>query len=334
MNQELKILIVRQDRLGDLMMTLPAVNFLRKVFPKAEIDLSCQEMFRELLKGFCLEHRVGLVTSCHRTYDAALFLNGTLKDCWELVARKISIRVGMYSKPWSFFLLNHGLRQKRSQIPKNEAEFNLELAQILAGKLGICENPENPRTLLPIDQTSRARAHQKLTELGLGNLNRFVVFHPGMRGSALNVPVDSYWQLINLWEKRGFRVLISIGPEARDQELKRELLNRRPELPMVSGLNLPELGELFRMAEVVIAPSTGPLHLAHWVGAKTTGLFSPVRAQHPVRWAPWGGKVEPQVLIPEVNCPAKKDCVGPSCQFYNCMERADWKSLLLRAENG
>jgi len=111
--------------------------------------------------------------------------------------------------------------------------------------------------------------------------------------------------------------------------LKEKMLIKRPGLKVISGLKLPELAEFFRLCNLVIAPSTGPLHLASWVGTQTVGLFSPVKSQHPNRWAPWGGAKPSQVLLPQVDCPADRDCLGEKCRYFNCMVKTDWKNLLL-----
>ncbi|NBX68284.1 MAG: lipopolysaccharide heptosyltransferase family protein [Proteobacteria bacterium] len=327
-----KILVVRMDRLGDLLMSLPSLVYLRKSFPNSEIDLSCQKSFHELLRGFCDENRVGLVDSCQKHYDAALFLQGTFRDCFELFKWRVATRSGLFSKPWSFVLLNQGVRQRRSQTAKNEAEFNLDLAKALTSVWRVSSSEPTQPGCLPKDPKSYDEALKRLKDLGIDK--SFVVFHPGMRGSALNVSAEVYLQLMTTYEASGLKILLSVGPEKKDQEMKEKLMRWKSDLSVISGLSLIQLSEVFRLAETVVAPSTGPLHLAHWVGTKTVGLYSPVRAHHPIRWAPWGGIKKGKVLVPEVKCPAQRECLGASCELFPCMERADWKSLLLSAENG
>jgi ADP-heptose:LPS heptosyltransferase len=61
----------------------------------------------------------------------------------------------------------------------------------------------------------------------------------------------------------------------------------RPAFPVdLSGhLDLPSLGALFARCAVVVAPDTGPLHLATAVGAKTVAIFGP---SDPLRTGPVG----------------------------------------------
>jgi hypothetical protein len=333
MNQDLKILIIRRDRLGDVLMTLPSLVYLRGVFPEAKLDFYCQNNLHGLLKGFCDEISVGLVQNCEKKYDSVLFLNGEISDYWKIFTRKTAVRVGLYSKPASFLFLNGGIRQKRSSSGKNEAESNLELAQVLALALGIDQKFSKTESVLPLNEEARIKSVQFFSELGISKQSPIVIFHPGMRGSALNVSAKIYLNLMSEMEKRGYQIVLSQGPEQRDLDLKDQILQERPNLPVISGLTLAELAECFRLAEWVVAPSTGPLHLAHWVGVSTLGIYSPVKSQHPIRWGPWGGKKAATILVPQVSCPAHTECLGASCEFFNCMDNLKGKDLLLTLEN-
>lgn len=333
MNPSLKIVVIRRDRLGDLLMTLPSLIYLRENFSDAKIDFNCLKEFHDLLSPFCLKWNINLIDRTVERYDAALFLQGKWRDSWELFLTRTPLRVGNYSKFFSFFLLNAGLRQKRSSNGLNEAESNLELTHILIQRLGGKNKGLQFPLELPVSESSKFEAQKKWEQLKLNEQENVVIFHPGMRGSALNVPVNSYLELMGKFESKGFFPVLSVGPESRDVELKEQILQKYPNLKVVSGLKLSELAAFFSMAKSVVAPSTGPLHLAHWVGVETVALFSPIKSQHPKRWAPWGGKKRAQVLIPTVDCPAENRCLEQKCQYFNCMATQDWKSLLLLGES-
>ncbi len=332
MNDDLKILVVRRDRLGDLLMTLPTLVYLRQAFPNAFIEFCFCSEFHELLKDFLSQWNIQKIDQIEKKYDAALFLKGSLKESWDLIRHRIAIRVGAYSKLSSFFFLTHGIRQKRSLNGKSEAESNLEIAEIMVRRLGSEKRYKKEELLLPISGTNRNSALKRWYQLGLKETDKVAVFHPGMRGSARNLSAQSYLDLILEMESRGFVPVLSTGPEKQDKELREAILQKKADIRLVSGLSLSELAEFFRMASVVIAPSTGPLHLGHWVGVATYGLFSPVKSQHPRRWAPWGGKVPAKILLPKVDCPAFKACWKEKCQAFDCMAQTDWKSLLLAAD--
>ena len=51
------------------------------------------------------------------------------------------------------------------------------------------------------------------------------------------------------------------------------------------------------MARSVVAPSTGVLHLAAALGVPAIGIYSPLKVEHPRRWAPRGPRAT--FLVPD-----------------------------------
>ncbi|NBT57754.1 hypothetical protein EBT16_03110, partial [bacterium] len=128
--------------------------------------------------------------------------------------------------------------------------------------------------------------------------------------------------------------LVSVGPSEQDRKIWNHLRRSFPSLKRIEGVELSVLKEIFRKSRAVIAPSTGPLHLAHLVGVPVIGLYSPVQSHHPRRWGPWGGTQKAAVHLPQVDCPGRKACIGEVCREFNCMEKIDWASLILKELDG
>src|SRR5687768_6769753 len=47
----LKILVIQLRRLGDILLTTPAVRYLKQIFPEAQIDFLCEPVGRPLLEN-------------------------------------------------------------------------------------------------------------------------------------------------------------------------------------------------------------------------------------------------------------------------------------------
>ena len=332
---KLKILIARTDRLGDVLLALPALAYIRRAIPEAEIDFLCRldvgDVIRPTLDALRIQTLFlpdGDKLKFVKKYAACLFLFWEERLCKAAFWSNIPIRMGIYSKPLSYLLLNSGIRQHRSLARKNEALYNLDLARKLLSKLGFNEElPIDEKMTLETDEMSKRRAEQTLAQHALTKSN-FIIVHPGMGGSALNVSAENYIEIIQKLKESGEEVVLSLGPLPIDQGLGTRIQAKIPGLKVVQGLTLPALREFFRLAKVVLAPSTGPLHLAHLVGTKTVGIFSPVLSHSMVRWAPWGGSGESLTLSPQVPCPAKQDCLGDACEYFPCMDKADWVNLI------
>ncbi|NDC25589.1 MAG: lipopolysaccharide heptosyltransferase family protein, partial [Proteobacteria bacterium] len=261
----------------------------------------------------------------------------SLYSDWPIALRAflqgIPVRVGQFSKLWSFVFFNRGLRQKRSAADRSEGVYSLELAQKVCQELGNQKTLNPLPILFPENKTASEEAKRFLRQLGVDEETAFLVVHPGMAGSALNISAQDYSEVIRKLSKK-IMVLVSEGPLPNDKMIVEAIEKEVPELRKVKGLSLMVLQEVFRRSRGVIAPSTGPLHLAHLVGVPTIGIYSPVRSHHPRRWAPQGGLVEPRIIFPEVACPAKNQCLGSSCPLFDCMKKVDWAGLILEAVDG
>lgn len=318
-----RIIVFRTDRLGDVLLSLPALQLIRKSRPQAALRFVCRPEHHEVLAPLLQSMAIDLAgndSPWGGAFDAALFLFAEREDLREAKRQGIRTRVGMLSKWWSPFFLTAWLRQRRSEAIQNEAEYNLDLARVLLKKLEAPLAEPSPLQL-PVNPIAQAEARQLVPREGT------FVIHPGMSGSALNPSSDRYAEIIQALQTKG-PVVVTIGPASWDQRMKQELAFKVPGVNFIEGVSLAVLAEIFRRARAVVAPSTGPLHLAHYVGARTIGLFSPVRTHRADRWSPWGGTGKSSCITPQVHCPAKTNCLGEKCPEFPCMERADWPQFL------
>lgn len=148
-----------------------------------------------------------------------------------------------------------------------------------------------------------------------------------MAGSALNWTEENYNTLLEQLVLK--TVVILTGTESDEPWLKplRERWLSHPRVRWAqSRFSLQELLYILKKSYAVVAPSTGVSHLAAAVGAKSIGLYSPVLAHHPTRWAARGPRV--RVLLPSVHCLAKNKCLGVKCAQYFCMKNLTPEQVL------
>lgn len=321
-----KILIARTDRLGDVLLSLHAVVSVREAFPEAEIDFLVRPELEAVLSAFLASQRIRSVGwkpgQAVERYDAALCLFDEPNLLSAIKRAGTPWRVGNYSKLRSFLKLTHGVRQRRALGKKNEGEYNLDLAAFFRKVLGI-KSAYFPNPLsLPPNASAAAEARAAMQRVGGDLGSTYWMAHPGMGGSALNLGVEAYVRLLDEIEKKFDGPLyLSLGPAPRDLEMVEALVDLRPHWRVFPQVSLAALAEVYRPARLVVAPSTGPLHLAHYVGAPTLGIFSPVRSHQPRRWGAWGGRGKSFLYTPEHPCPGKRDCLGARCVYYFCLDR-------------
>lgn len=310
-----KVLLIRLDKIGDLICTLcvDQVSFLKNCDvhwvisqglgfipdnsePKRNyLELSktnWQESLRDL-RRFLRDYKPDIAVS----FQAPWWVS------YALWAENVPVRAGVKSQWHSFMFLNKGLRQRRSLAMQHEADYNLDL---LLHAFSINEETlqEKTPTLKLI-----AKDNPSLFEKYSLKLQQYVVVHPGMAGSALNWPIASYMDFIEqALEKNQIVLTGTTADEPWLKEIKERFKNHPRVLCLQSQLNPSELFTVLKNARAVVVPSTGVAHMAASLGAPVLGLYSPLRVQHPRRWAARGDHVK--IFVPMVS---DIDRVDPEC---------------------
>ncbi len=292
LNDLKKILIVRADRMGDVILSTPSFEYLKESVPNAEIYFWIQPQYHCILKSKMNNNRfvwmnpkdsLWVWASALRKFqfDAVIHLQSQRKIAWATRLAGIPFRVGPLSKPHSFFCYNQGLRQKRSQVEKHEAEYNIDLVQRLLGVPPL----KSYQTNLSITESSRKSAAEFLGHAKFDK-GEFGLIHPGMGGSALNWPLDKYKKLVSELVKKEMPVLVTLGPQ--DDSI-RDIFDRLGAIvcPSHELGNLGVLAALIEASKWVVAPSTGPLHLAVALSKPVVTFFPEIRVQSVHRWGPF-----------------------------------------------
>ncbi len=88
-------------------------------------------------------------------------------------------------------------------------------------------------------------------------------------------PAAQAAELAGALEARGFQVLLLGGPSARERALADEVLAAGPGAPRdLLGDSVRRLMWLVDASDLVVAPDTGPLHVAHALDVPVVGLFA------------------------------------------------------------
>jgi ADP-heptose:LPS heptosyltransferase len=190
-----------------------------------------------------------------------------------------------------------------------------------------------------VSEEARREALRFFGEKGLSRRFKTVAIHPGMAGSALNWPEGHYIHLGRRLVRR-YNVLVTGGPgeEALVERVFQGIARQQsftPDSPTFSKYvgekGLAETIAILEQCEGVVAPSTGPMHLAVALSRLVVTIFPPIKVQSAVRWGPYGVPtgtnlgIEPKdrasVLVPDVNCGEEFRCALSACIYYPCMPR-------------
>lgn len=318
----MKVCLIRLDKIGDLVCTLPVdqADVLGAAEVRWVISLGLGFVASNAIPGRrFLQLNKNLKWQSFRAFrkflreekfDVAVSFQAPWWISLAMWLARVPVRAGVRSQWHSFLFFNRGLRQRRSLAIKHEAEYNLDLLSFALGK------PADPPA--PVLRM-RAPSLEDFQERLALTPQSYVVVHPGMAGSALNWPQKNYVTLIRELSLR--RLVIITGTPADEPWLTEIRAGLRGEANLrwlVGEAGPNELLGVLENARAVVAPSTGVAHLAAALGRPVIALFSPLKVQMPTRWAPRGPEV--RILMPTGLDAKTPGLLDPSSDDY-CMRK-------------
>ena len=335
-----RILIIRLDRLGDVILSTPVLDALRRKFPHAFIAMMVRPACREVLEGnpHLNEVIVYEKEGAHRTirgtirfaralrrdaFDAALVLHPSNRSHWIPWLAGIPSRIGYDRK--SAWLLTHRLPHRKQEGEQHEARYALDMLQVfgvtpppawspgathVTARTGRSEAGGGAQPFVPIHPEAAKRIDALFGQRAIQSTERLVAIHPSASCVSKRWMPQRFAEVADrLIAEHGVRVCV-IGDEAAGTHAQAMVgAMRRPALNLVGQVSVAELAALLKRCVLLISNDSGPVHVAAAVGTPVVDIFGRnQRGLSPQRWGPLGeGHV---VLHKEVGC--------VTCLAHNC----------------
>jgi len=320
------LLVIRLDRLGDVVLSTPVLQALRQQFPHAFLAMMVRSACLDVVAQHpCLNdvisydkegrHRrvratVRFARGLSRyEFDTALVLHPSNRSHWIPWLAGIPVRIGYNRKcPW---LLTHRLPHRKQEGARHEAAYTLELLQVF----GI--SPGDPKPLVPIRPQALERVTRLLAESGVREGDALVAVHPSASCVSKRWMPERFAQVADrLMAERGARVCLVAGES--DAVFAHEVAERmrHPAVNVAGRLSVAELVALLARCRLLISNDSGPVHIAAAVGTPVVALFGRNQAGlSPQRWGPLGGGHI--VLQKDVGCVT---CLAHNCDIeFRCL---------------
>lgn len=278
-----RLLIVRPNfRMGNLLLTTPALSAARRALPGAEIDLLATPAYHELLDGHPDVDRVltfdrsmlarpwslvGLVRRLRaRRYDLLVDASEGESLTGALLARLSGARRRAVASPSRYDAL-FDVRVPRDGEPPHRVERLLGLLE----RLGIAVE-DAPRMSIALDEEERSWADARRREWGVPEGFHVVGVNIGARGSK-RWPMASFARLVErLREEPRVGVVVFAGPEDLDRLEAAE--ERLPEDVAIDTTHeVRRFAALLERCAAFVTGDTGPMHLAAAVGTPVVSIF-------------------------------------------------------------
>ncbi len=323
-----RFLVIRTDRIGDVVLSTPVLEAIKSRFPESHLAMLVSSYAADVIKNnpnlddvIIDDHK-----NCHkgikgffklvkaireRKFDVSILLRPTLRLAFLLFLARIKYRIGTGYRFYQIFF-NRKIYVHRKINLRHEAEYNLDLLR----PLGI-----RPQKILPkmyLSSEEDEFAHQIIEEFKITPENIVVAIHPGSGNSSLNLPAKRFAEVADkLVEKVDAKIVFTGTKEEKGLVDFIKTNMEHTAIDMTGRTNLKQLASILKSCDVVVANSTGPMHLAVALGTPTVAIFCPIFAAGPIRWGPYGEGHE--VVLPPV--PICLKCKPQSCPHYNCMEK-------------
>lgn len=323
MNRPKNILIVRTDRIGDVVLSLPLAAIIKKHFPECKVTFLLREYTKPLAVNnpnidevITLKEDEGKasvkenIQLLKNKFDVCIVAYPTYPIALILFLSKIKSRVGTGYR-WYSFLFNKKNYEHRKFGEYHELEYNVHLLR----QLGIDEKVTEENVTYGITPSTQEEEEVKkdLSDLGINFSKPVIIVHPGSGGSAIDLPISKMREIINNLSRENVEILIT-GTTA-EKELCQSLVVNKSTINLAGKYNLSELIALINQCNVMIANSTGPIHIAAALGKNVIGFYPKFIAASAKRWGPFTNKKN--IFSPTIDC---SNCTRKQCEELNCMD--------------
>lgn len=334
-----RILVIKLDHIGDVLLSTPVFSNLKKTYPDSEIHALTGKWSQVILENNPYVSQVliynsptftrtGQPTSISDTFRLYKYLR---RQKYVLL---IDLRGDWRTVLFSLFRLTpkrlcRPYYQITNKLGFNEFSGTHETTRNLdvLNKAGIHTTITD--TLFSITKENSDWTRQFLTEHEMNHKIPIIAIHPGSPIAIKRWKPENFAELGDWLIKKKRAQILFVG--VKDEI---EIIQKIQELMLgkshnIAGLTtIPQLASILQQSKLFIGNDSGPMHLAAAVGIQTIGLFGP---GNPNRFAPVGDRCH--YIWKKQDC---RPCSGDICQLGSegCMAKITVQDVIDTIDNG
>ena len=290
-----KILVIRNDGIGDLLNSTPAISALREAYQDAHIsvvvkppgaDMLILNPHVEEILIYDTDGQHGSLKSRWRFlkqlraahYDMAVVLRNSSESNFMAYISGARYRIGRRSERKRFsFTLTHAITFRDPKGTRHETERNMDVARLVGAV-------DAPRELvLRLSEEERAWARDFLHRNAQSDASLIVGVHPG--GSSFDKlwPAENFASVANQLMQDYQAKIILFGGRGED-DLVRKIQDEMTSPPILAtNIQLRQFAALVEECSLFLCNDSGPMHIAAALKVPTVAIFGPTDY---VRWKP------------------------------------------------
>lgn len=304
-----RVLVIRLQNHGDVLLTTPLFSTLKRIFPGVEIDALVFAETMPMLESnpdlssilslprgkqagrgwnrlrtfFSLMRKIR-----RRQYDWVLHLNDQWSGACAALISGASLRFGYEIQKRDYWIWR---RVFPHRVTPTSTGHMVEQNMAVLESLGLPVKREDMQCTMCYSHADTAAVSSRLTPLGV--TGPYILIHPTSRWFFKCWEDDRFAKVITYLADAGWKVVLTSSPDDRELELVKGLLQRvgvHSNVVSIAGqLSLPGLAAAIAGAALFIGVDSVPMHMAAALGVPIVALFGPT---HVHIWRPWSKNAE------------------------------------------
>ncbi|GAX86806.1 conserved hypothetical protein [Lebetimonas natsushimae] len=307
----MKILLVRNDNIGDLICTTPAIEALRKKYPDAEIDIVVNSYnFVAINNNPFIDNIYVYTKPKHKNnfLDKLKALSGKIKIMKNIFFEKYDVAVvfrsGYSSSAEQFSNISGakiriGVKDKKNRdnfthhIETNPNEHEVEFCYRCLAPLGVEKDNEKIFFYVPENLKKKYK-----------NYKNYILFHISSRVKENRYSKEKFKDIIDSLDEN---VLITAEPNDFESA---KWLEENTKAKWIKTESLLDLAGLIANVKLFVSLDGGAMHLGPALNVKTIAISGKTNMN---KWYPWGYKdlviqdkskiaenINPQIIINKI----------------------------------
>jgi ADP-heptose:LPS heptosyltransferase len=292
-----KILITRTDKLGDVILTLPMISEIRRIFPDSDISFLTKSYVKDLMNGYpsfdklvLLEDHVGFFAFLKflrkEKFDIIINVFPRFKLAFLFFLAGVKCRVGTGYR-WYSFMYNKKLYEHRKDAVKHESEYNIDLLKTITNRARYHSN-----FVFTYSVEDKLNLESKLNKFNFSLSEKYIIVHPGSKGSAKDWSVENFKLYIKKFFEEFEQIKVVLTGIQEEEKILIDINNsvssefKKNVILLCGNLNLKELMILIDNSKLFVSNSTGPIHIAGALNKKIIGFYPNLAPMNESRWRP------------------------------------------------
>ncbi len=272
-----KIFVFSLSNIGDVVLTFPVIDILKRDFPQAQLDVAVGPKAVSLLQRNELINDVYIFNKQLSWKEQWQWVKGLRKNRYDLFVDLRNTMVPLLVGP-----------AYRTSLFMTRLKNGHMLHQHLHRLHTVYSYGEQEAEKISLGMTADDRAFIDEKLLALPEGEPLIILSPGAADQNKRWPAANFAELCHiLFEK--YHAQIILAGDNDDKEIAQTIVKKLTSHPALQDwtgqTTLPRLGCLISKSVMVITNDSAPMHLASYLNAPTLALFGPT---NPTHYGPWG----------------------------------------------